>query len=292
MRGIRRLLNAAIKAKQAMGLKSAGFVGIHDTMLRSIQPRQDWNQRVHHVLKDGPKLKKLRVLTAFNAVTDYILQVNPQAVETAFLALDEAKRKKVLEKSHADSGHLAQPTEFLSQLIYCMRIGKAARAVASPETLKWLEDAFGQPKEKRLGGQAALMAAQLAQLGAKTYVYPALLSVDQAKLLEGHGAVPVVRKKKLSFSKPLKAARPEDPTSMSWIFEFKRGDILNVGEAITCPRDNRLIVAYPAAYVPVFKKEVEPFLGKMAKTVDLFLVSGYHALKAKNAKAEGKTILA
>jgi ADP-dependent phosphofructokinase/glucokinase len=260
------------------------------TMLRSIQPRQDWNQRVYHVLKDGAKFKKLRVLSAFNAVTDYILHVDGRLVEKAFMALDEAKKKKVLEKGHSDASHLTQPAEFLSLLTHCMRIGKAGRAVASPEVLKWLEDTFGQPREKRLGGQAALMAAQLSQLGAKTHVYPALLSVDQAKLLEGHGTIPIVQRKKLVFVKPIKAARPQDPTSVSWIFEFKRGDTLNIGEPFVCPRDNRIIVAYPAAYVPSFKKEMEPFLGKLAKQVDLFLVSGYHALNAKNAKTELKTI--
>ncbi len=261
-------------------------------MLRTIQPRQDWNQRVYQVLKQGPKLKKLRVLTAFNAVTDYILHVEAKTVQNAFLSLDETRRKKALEKSHSDASQLAHPAEFIAQLLYCMRAGKASRAVASPEVLKWLEDTFGQPREKRLGGQAALMAAQLSQLGAKTHVYPAFLSVDQAKLLEGFGTVPEVKKKKLSFSKPLRAARPEDPTQVSWIFEFKRGDALDVGESVVCPRDNRLIVAYPAAYVPVFKKEMEPVLGKLAKQVDLFLVSGYHCLNAKNVKTETKAIAA
>lgn len=260
-------------------------------MLRSIQPKQDWNQRVFRVLKEAPKLKKLRVLAGFNAVTDYIKFVDEKNVQKAFQSLEEGERKKALDKSQSDQNHLAHPRDFLAQLVRCMRIGKASLVVASPEVLKWLDDAFGTPDEKRLGGQAALMAAQLSELGAKACLYPANLSVDQAKLIPENVCVPVADKKKLKLLKPLKAARPEDPTQTSWIFEFSRGQVLEVGgERIECPRQNRLIVAYPSKYTAAFKPDMEPLLPKLAKLVDVLLVSGYHALDAKTAKKDLKTI--
>ncbi|MBI4360435.1 hypothetical protein HY572_01540 [Candidatus Micrarchaeota archaeon] len=260
-------------------------------MLRSIQPKQDWNQRVLRVLKEAPKLKKLRVLAGFNAVTDYIKFVDSKTVLKAFSGLDEAERKKALDKSQSDANHLTHPRDFLAQLFRCMRIGKAGLVVASPEVLKWLDDAFGAPDEKRLGGQAALMAAQLSELGARACIYPANLSVDQAKLIPDDVCVPVADKKKLKLAKPLKAARPEDPTQTSWIFEFTHGQVLELpGERIECPRQNRLIVAYPSNYTAAFKKDMEPALPKLAKQIDVLLVSGYHALDAKTAKKELATI--
>lgn len=260
-------------------------------MLRSIQPKQDWNQRILRVLKEAPKLKKLRILAGFNAVTDYIKFVDPKTVQKAFNSLDEAERKKALEKSQSDANHLTHPRDFLAQLVRCMRIGKAGLVVASPEVLKWLDEAFGAPDEKRLGGQAALMAAQLSELGATACIYPANLSVDQAKILPDEACVPVADKKKLRLLKPIKAARPEDPTQTSWIFEFTRGQVLELsGERIESPRQNRLIVAYPSNYTAAFKKDMEPLLPKLAKELDVLMVSGYHALNAKTAKKDLKTI--
>lgn len=261
-------------------------------MLREIQPRSDWNLRIQHVVREAKKLKKSRILTAFNAVTDYIKHVEPATIHAAFAKLDAAHKTKVLEKSQGDVKHLDTPVDFLAALIHCMRIGKASRIVASPTLLKWLDDTFGNPDERRLGGQAALMAVQLKQLGADASLYPAFLSVDQAKLLEGLVKVPAPVRKKLAFIHPLKAARPEDPTSASWIFEFKKGQALDLpGERVESPRDNRLIVSYPAAYVPAFRQDMETFLPALAKQLDLLIVSGYHSLHEKTYKAHLKTIL-
>jgi len=262
-------------------------------MLREIQPRSDWNLRIQQVVKEAKKLKKIRVLTAFNAVTDYIKHVEPAKVHAAFSKLDAAHQTKTMDKSQGDVKHLDTPVEFLAALIHGMRIGKASRIVASPMLLKWLDDSFGNPDERRLGGQAALMAVQLKQLGADASLYPAFLSVDQAKLLEGLVKIPAPVKKKLAFINPLKAARPEDATNASWIFEFKKGQILELpGERIETPRDNRLIVSYPAAYVPVFRPDMEPLLSALAKNLDVLIVSGYHALHEKTYKTHLKTITA
>ncbi len=260
-------------------------------MLREIQPRSDWNLRIQHVVKSAKKLKKIRVLTAFNAVTDYIKHVEPSKVQAAFAKLDAAHQVKAMDKSQGDVKHLDTPTEFLAALMHGMRIGKASRIVASPTLLKWLDDTFGNPDERRLGGQAALMAVQLKQLGADASLYPAFLSVDQAKLLEGFVKIPTPIRKKLSFINPLKAARPEDATNASWIFEFKKGQVLELpGERIEAPRDNRLIVSYPAAYVPAFRPDMEPLLPALAKQLDVLIVSGYHALHEKTYKTHLKTI--
>ncbi|MBI5225918.1 hypothetical protein HY994_01615 [Candidatus Micrarchaeota archaeon] len=260
-------------------------------MLREIQPRSDWNLRIIHTVQAAKKLKKFRVLSAFNAVTDYIKHVDVAKVQAAFSKLDATHQTKALEKSQVDVKHLDTPVDFLAALAHAMRIGKASRIVASPTLLKWLEDTFGEPSERRLGGQAALMAVQLKQLGADASLYPAFLSVDQAKLLEGHVKIPSPVKKKLAFINPLKAARAEDATNASWIFEFKHGQVLQWGtERIETPRDNRLIVSYPAAYVPAFRPDIEPMLPALAKQLDLLIVSGYHALHQKTYKEHLKTI--
>ncbi|MBI5036946.1 hypothetical protein HZC09_06425, partial [Candidatus Micrarchaeota archaeon] len=47
---------------------------------------------------------------------------------------------------------------------------------------------------------------------------------------------------------------------------------------------NRVIIAYPSAYVPSFRKEFEPFLAQLARETDVLFLSGLHILNPKNYK--------
>ena len=261
------------------------------TMLRDINPRQDWNDRIKTIVSGAKKLKKLRALAAFNVVTDYVAHLDVARLSSELAKLPEEKRKKVLEKSHDEARHVEHPADVMAALLHGLRTGKASRVVASAEALKWLHDVFGEPKEKRIGGQAALMAIQLRELGSKSHLYPAWLSVEQAQLLPDELIIPVADKKTLKFVKPTRASRPEDPTPISWIFEFKRNDTVTVeGEILLCPRDNRVIVAYPVSFTPAFKQDFEPALSRLGKEADVAFLAGFHVLKSKTYKDVLKTL--
>lgn len=260
-------------------------------MLRLINPREDWNERIKTVVSGAKKLRKLRALSAFNVVTDYVAHLDPEKLSHQLQKHPENVRKKIHSQSLEDVRHASDEAAALASLVHGLRSGKATRTVASPEALKSLHDAFGEPKEKRIGGQGALMALQMRELGAKSLLYPAWLSVEQAQLLPDDIGIPVAKKKAVKIVKPTKAARPEDPTQISWIFEFKRGDTLAFeGETIVCPRDNRVIIAYPATYTPAFKKDLEPGLSKLSKEINVAFLSGFHVLKTKTYKDALKTI--
>ncbi|MBI5036289.1 hypothetical protein HZC09_03005, partial [Candidatus Micrarchaeota archaeon] len=151
-------------------------------MLRLINPRLDWDKRIHEVIGNAKKFRSLTVLSGFNVVTDYIARVKPEKITAVWKALPEEERKKVLVKSGDGVRHVSNHVDFLASLIYGLRSGKAAHLVASPEALKWVHDWNGEPDERRLGGQPSLMAVQLQELGANNIIYPAWLSVGHGQL--------------------------------------------------------------------------------------------------------------
>ncbi len=246
-------------------------------------PKQEWNKRIPEVAKLVPKLSKLKVLSAFNSNIDFIKAVNPEQITDLIATKDEKEIEFIKDKSeYLDIKKASGEKEFLSALAHCMRYGKAGRIVGSNQLFSWLDSFFGKPDEKALGGQAALMASQLKQLGANTSIYLSALSQDQAKLLDQTLQVPIAVKKKLAFKKPNQAADSKALTHYNWVFEFKRGETIEVGgEKIVANRDNRLIVAHETTAKPLFSKELESLLPALGKQVDLALLSGYHAIHEK-----------
>ena len=246
-------------------------------------PKQEWNKRIGEVARLVPKLAKLRVIAAFNSNIDYIKTIDPQQV-TDLIASRDAKDLEAIKDTSEflDLKKASSEKEFLGTLAYSMRFGKATRIVGSHQLFTWLNSFFGKPDEKKLGGQAALMASQLRQLGAKTSIYLSALSIDQARLLDSSLQVPVAVKKKLSFKKPLQAVDSHALTHYNWVFEFKKGDSITIDkEKITATRDNRIIVAHETTAKPLFSKELSPLLPNLGKQLDLALLSGYHAIHDK-----------
>ena len=151
-------------------------------MLRDINPRQDWNDRIKTIVSGAKKLKKLRALAAFNVVTDYVAHLDVARLSSELAKLPEEKRKKVLEKSHDEARHVEHPADVMAALLHGLRTGKASRVVASAEALKWLHDVFGEPKEKRIGGQAALLI-QSSDICSTRLPFPIVLPLRGAKFL-------------------------------------------------------------------------------------------------------------
>jgi len=167
--------------------------------------------------------------------------------------------------------------DFWDALAQCFSAGKSMHVACAPSLSEWLSKNF-KPDEKRAGGQAAIMANQLAALGGRAVFSPAILSPLQAQLLNAGVRVPVAEKGKLRFASPSEAARLQDVTKINWVFEFKAGGVLrHKGGEIKAPRSNRLIAAsVVSGEAPVFSKELEPFLPEIGEAVSCGLLAGYH----------------
>jgi len=240
-------------------------------------PREIWNERYASVRTLKPKA---RFLTAFNANVDAVVFIDHAQLESVVSSLSPDELAHA-EKRIADgkTGEIRDRADFVGVLLHCMNEGKGMNFKAEKNVFEWFEKVF-QSKERRMGGQAGIVANQLAELGLKVTAYCGLLSPEQAKFFDKRVCFPLVKGRNLVCTNAKNAARKEDATKTNWIFEFHRGQSIKVSShrVITAPRANRLIVTMPLHYHPLFPNEYERVLPKLAQSNDVAFLAGYQSI--------------
>ncbi len=241
-----------------------------------------WNIRLQKAL-EHPSLhmRTNRVFTAFNAITDAIVHYSRKDFEKLLKNLD---KKEILEKQRNFSLEAIENREdFFAAFIEMFSRGKALELPAyNLKLFGWFRIKFKE--QIRMGGQAGIVANQLAKLGVNTVCYSPILSKQQARMYEKRNLfTPILQHERLVFRKPQTAYRKDDPFKINWIFEFRKGDKITFnGKTIICPRSNRLIVASrPKEYVPLFTDEFEPHLHAIANSFDVFFLGGFQSFQKR-----------
>jgi ADP-dependent phosphofructokinase/glucokinase len=221
------------------------------------------------------KIKLAKALTAFNSNVDYVvLGLHHAEKASSMLTHEEVSFAK--KKVDAEPKEIKGMRDFYWALLHCVKTGKALHLPADSEVFEWLEKAF-TPSEKRIGGQAGIMANQLSAFHDFVLTYSSLLSPFQAGFFDKNVCFPVLKGKKLICLQAKKAARVEHATKINWIFEFKANESLNFGgEVFTAPRSNRLIVSSLTHYLPVFSEHFN--LQEVGKVVDVAFLAGFQQL--------------
>ncbi|MFA4946081.1 MAG: ADP-dependent glucokinase/phosphofructokinase [Candidatus Micrarchaeia archaeon] len=141
----------------------------------------------------------LSVLCAFNSVVDRVKRVRRAdlaALEASLSPVERARARGLAERDYFPLGSVDSPWEAFACLSWSMSRGEAAYASISPAASAWLARALGAGNWcERLGGQASLMAENLAELGCSSAVYPVLLSRKLARLHSTKISYPVARGK-------------------------------------------------------------------------------------------------
>ncbi|VVB75479.1 ADP-specific phosphofructokinase [Candidatus Tiddalikarchaeum anstoanum] len=138
--------------------------------------------------------------------------------------------------------------------------------------------------ERRIGGQAGIVANTLSKLGVKqVIVYSNMLSVSQAKLFEDNVVFPIVKDGEVEFIPARDAGKPSDPTRVNIIIEYKEGTRIELKDGlITIPRNSRLIISHqPYMSQPLIPKEL--LVPELFKGVKRIFLSGYHHIKEEEA---------
>ncbi|MFH1442800.1 MAG: ADP-dependent glucokinase/phosphofructokinase [Candidatus Micrarchaeota archaeon] len=224
-------------------------------------------------------MRQQRVFCAFNAITDAVVHYEKGEYEKELRKSDAVKIKKLLGDFSPVS--IESREDFFACFISVFSKGKALELPCYNQKLfEWFKLIF---KEKiRMGGQAGIIANQLAQLQVNTVCYSPILSKEQSKLYYKESLYfPVMQHDRLVFKKPRAAYREGDPTKTNWIFEFRKGDRIRFGgHDIVCPRDNRLIVASrPKKYVPMFPEDLEEHLINISNSFDVFFLAGFQSFQ-------------
>ncbi len=226
-----------------------------------------------------------RVLAAFNTNIDAVVHVTGPLMDSIKAKDTTIAWDKVASGRAEDITSVRSKEELLIILKDCLAGGKSFHIVLEDlSLLDWLDEHFVGAREN-MGGQAGIIANQMATLGAASTVYTPLLSPKQARLFVDGVTTPVLVNGKLEIEPVSKAARASDETKINWIFEYAKGETVSFGEeVVTTPRANRVILATrPKGSVMSFDAEIAEHLPKLGENVDVAFMAGYHYAEPMNS---------
>ncbi|MCL5011695.1 MAG: hypothetical protein M1594_02255 [Candidatus Marsarchaeota archaeon] len=237
----------------------------------------NWNERLKKNGLTRPSNK--RMLCAYNALIDE--QVFYEESFFKFM-IPPGDDKIIIHKTNREFYRVDNPTHFFSSFFQALKEGKAAHLPVNEHMLKWLSETFVERKE-RIGGQAGIIANQLAILGWKSVIYTPILSEKLAALIYKKVEFPIVENNEIIFRSAKNCFKEGDPTKINWIFEFKEKDKLKIkGEVAVAPRSNRVIYSSPFPSIPVFESAYkEKNLEDLGRKIDGAIFAGYNYLKPK-----------
>ncbi len=219
-----------------------------------------------------------RVLAAFNTNIDAIVHITAELMEDLKAADETIEWKEVAKGTAEDIAAVTSKEELLVILKDCLSEGKSFHIVLENlSLLDWLDEYFTGAREN-MGGQAGIIANQMATLGAESAVYTPLLSPKQARLFVDSVTTPVVDGGKLQIQPVSQAARSDDETKINWIFEYAKGETVAFGsEVVTTPRANRVILATrPKGSIMSFDETIAQHLPALGESIDVAFMAGYH----------------
>lgn len=232
-----------------------------------------WQQRVESAVNQTIRSS---AFAGFNTNVDAVVHCNGKSLAHLFndpdIALDEVNALDV-SKIHT----IKEKKEFVAVLKDCLGKGKSFYIILEDMSLlDWLDSTFTE-RQEIMGGQAGIIANQMAALDAKIIAYTSLLSEKQASLFFPEVLYPIYSDD-LSLIPALEAVNQEDSVKINWIFEYAKGVEFDFnGEKVVTPRANRVILATrPEGVVMGFTKDVAEHLPELGSKIDVAFMAGYH----------------
>ncbi|HHX01047.1 MAG TPA: hypothetical protein GX739_00085 [Firmicutes bacterium] len=226
------------------------------------------------LLKQAVKTKlNCRVLAGFNANVDVVIKLNADMISDII-----EREPQVLENAPAEPTTvwpIKTNMEFMALLQECIKVGKSYYGVMDSSLADWFNQVFAERTEA-MGGQAGIIANQMAALGATSCVYCPVLSPKQASHFDERVLYPKVNGKFAWIS--IRRAVNDQWTKLNYIFEYAKGIKFKFGDQeIVSPRANRVILGTrnPKAAMG-FDPVIEPHLAEVGQSVDLAFMAGYH----------------
>ncbi|HKM18249.1 MAG: hypothetical protein GX228_08320 [Firmicutes bacterium] len=232
-----------------------------------------WQRRVESAVK---KAILCSVFAGFNTNVDAVVHCNGTSIASLLqdpdVSLDAAN---ALDVSQIET--IREKNEFVAVLKDALGKGKSFYIILENlELLDWLDQVFAN-RQELMGGQAGIIANQMAALEAKTIAYTSLLSKKQASLFFPEVLYPVFEED-LQLIPVHQAYNPEDQLKINWIFEYAKGIEFDFGgEKIVTPRANRVILATrPPGVVMGFAGEIHEHLPELGSKINVGFLAGYH----------------
>ncbi|HEY8531054.1 MAG TPA: ADP-dependent glucokinase/phosphofructokinase [Limnochorda sp.] len=220
---------------------------------------------------------RLTVLAGFNVNLDWVVHLGPGTWEALVRSCPEATPQGIAAAAEQPPQEVRRPRELLAWLWNRLAQGRSLHlTVEAEEVLDWLDEEL-DPHHVRVGGQAGIIANQMARLRQESRLVTPLLSPLQARYLDPGVLAPTLEGGRLRWVPVEEAAQPV-PTKVNWILEYDREQRYRLGDReVRVPRSNRVIVASrPRGLVMAFPAALEPSMADVASGLDLALLAGYH----------------
>lgn len=237
--------------------------------------REHWQNRIRALVQKRPKG---RTFAAFNLNIDVVAHVTPQSIQRLVEITPELDWDQVAQIDVDALTTIRTREEFVAVLRHGFRTGKSALLVRETEEfVPWWREIFLERSES-MGGQAGIIANQMAALGAESVVYSPILSPRQAGFFLDGVLWPVWQDGKVGYVAATDAGRPDDLTREPWVFEYAKGETFAFpDETITTPRANRAIIT-TGIHGPErrFHEDIHGFLADLGADLDVAFLAGYH----------------
>ena len=139
--------------------------------------KEHWQNRIRALVQKRPKG---RTFAAFNLNIDVVAHVTPQSIQRLVEITPELDWDQVAQIDVDALTTIRTREEFVAVLRHGFRTGKSALLVRETEEfVPWWREIFLERSES-MGGQAGIIANQMAALGAESVVYSPILSPRQA----------------------------------------------------------------------------------------------------------------
>ncbi len=215
-------------------------------------------------------------LAAFNTNVDVVVHVDD--AEMARVQADPEIDMDEMQRLDADElMEIYTKTEFLAVMSSALEQGKSHYIVLRDlDLLDWFAQMFERRRES-MGGQAGIIANQVAALGANSIIYTSLLSPKQGSMFFPEVRVPVINED-LDIVNVMEGVKPGDRTKENWIFEYAKDEKFDIhGKTIITPRANRVIVATrPEGVIMGFAPDMHDHLPRLGEKLDIAFLAGYH----------------
>jgi len=242
-----------------------------------------WQRRVESAVN---KSIRCSVFAGFNTNVDAVVHCSGESIARLIqdpdVSLDAAN---ALDVSQIET--IKEKNEFVAVLKDALGKGKSFYIVLENlDLLEWLDEIFAN-RQELMGGQAGIIANQMAALEAQTIVYTSLLSKKQASLFFPEVLYPVFDEE-VRLIPVHQAYKPDDQLKINWIFEYAKGIELDFGgEKVVTPRANRVILATrPPGVVMGFAGELHDHLPELGGNIDVRFPGGVSLRAQRRAKPD------
>jgi len=202
----------------------------------------------------------MQIICAYPANLDAIHNLSAEEIHQHFSLAEPGSRESI-----------SSMEDLCAALLLCMRGGSGEELLIENEDVaQKIEGSFSW--RYRLGGNAAIMADVLAQLGAQPVLNVPALSRRMAALLHPGVSVPVAG----VLKKPLLAAG--DQEMLHFVLQFSQGTpVVTPRSRFIAPRANRLIATYdPLNSRLATTPDFEGYCSRNIKGFKGALISGFH----------------